>query len=119
MNGGILESDWKILRKLGPVALDRFCRRVLDEISALAADASKSNHERYLAIYKLLRRRDEELADTFNDLKRSNAVMQLACMRFQDVVSDEELARFSPETRASVERFLEVWREQTRTRRQD
>jgi hypothetical protein len=104
------ESDWKLFRKLQLLALDRFCQRVLAEISRHVADAGKSSHERYLAVFKLLQRRDEELADAFNDPRRSTALVQLARIRFRELLTDEEFAGFSPETRASVQALLEIWR---------
>src|SRR5258707_13944135 len=54
------------LEALQPLALDRFCQRVLAEVGRLAGDADKSNHQRYLAVFRLLQRRDEELANAFN-----------------------------------------------------
>jgi len=108
MERGIHEPDWKLFRQLRLLALDRFCRRVLAEVGRLAADAGKSHHERYLAVFELLKRRDDELADAFNDPRRSTALLQLARIHSQQLLSAEEFARFSPETRASVERFLEV-----------
>jgi len=110
MERGIHEPDWKLFRKLQPLALDRFCQRVITEVSRLTADTDKSNHERYLAMYKLLQQRDEEIADAFNDTRRSTALVQLAHIWFQELLTEEEFARFSPETRASVEAFLEMWR---------
>ncbi|HEV8132777.1 MAG TPA: peptide ABC transporter substrate-binding protein [Acidobacteriota bacterium] len=110
MDRGILESDWKLLRELRPLALGRFCDRVLVEVSRLAADASKSSHERYLALFELLYRRDKELGDAFNNPRRSTAVVQLAHIRFQELLTDEEFARFSPETRASIQVLLDMWR---------
>jgi hypothetical protein len=112
MERGIHESDWKRFRQFQPLALDRFCQRVLAEVTRLAADTRVSNHERYLAVFKLLQRRDEELADAFNDLRRSTALVQLARIQFQELLTEEEFARFSPETRASVQVFLEMWRTQ-------
>lgn len=102
------ESDWKLFRQIQPVALDRFCRRVLDELTRLAADAALSHHDRYLAVFQLLQRRDEELADTFNNPRRSTALLQLGHLRFQNLLTEEEYLRFSPETRASVGVFLEL-----------
>jgi len=110
MERGFPESDWKLFRKLQLLALDRFCQRVLAEVSQLAADVGKSSHERYLAVFKLLQRRDKELADAFNDPRRSTALVQLAQIRFRKLLTDEEFAGFSPETRASVQMFLELWR---------
>jgi hypothetical protein len=63
-----------------------------------------------LAVFKLLQRRDEELADAFNNPRRSTGLVQLARIQFHELLSAEEFARFSPETRASVEMFLEMWR---------
>ena len=104
------ESDWKGFRELREVALDRFCRRVLDEIEALRLDASRSHHERYLDVLRLLRERDEELAFAFNDPRRSQMIVQLAAMHAYGLVEPDELARFTPGTRARVESFAKKFR---------
>jgi hypothetical protein len=101
----ISEPDWKLFSQLHPLALERFCEKVLAEVGQLASEAGQSAHERYLAVYRLLKRRDKELAQAFNDLRRSTALLQLAILRAQGLVSDEELARFSPETRGAVQLF--------------
>jgi hypothetical protein len=102
----ILEADWKLLRQLKDLALERFCQRVLDEIGRLAADGTQTSHQRYLAVFKFIERRDRELADAFDGLRRSTAFRQLACMQSHGLFTDEERARFSPETRAVVRLFL-------------
>ena len=99
------ESDWKTLRKLQPVALDRFCRRVLDECRTVCDNDSKTSHERYLDLYKLLRTRDKELADAFDDMRRSVALLRLVTMYRRDLLTEDEVARFSPETRELVTQF--------------
>ena len=101
------ESDWKLFRQLREVALDRFCQRVLSDVGRLAADSGMSSHERYLAVFKLMRRRDKELAAAFDDPRRSTALRQLACIQSHELLTDEEYARFRPETRASVQVVLE------------
>ncbi len=106
MSRGIAESDWKILRELHPIALDRFCRRILAEIESVVADSSRSHHQRYLAIYQLVERRDREIADAFNDMRRSRAVMRICHLRNLALLSDEEFARFSEETRGAVQGLL-------------
>src|SRR5207244_1993173 len=68
MSRAIPESDWRVLRQLVPVALERFCQRVLSEISRFAADTNRTSHERYLAVFKLMEMRDRELANAFNNL---------------------------------------------------
>jgi hypothetical protein len=103
MSDRISEAEWRILRELRPIALERFCERVLSEISRLASETDKSAHERYLAIFKLMDRRDEELANGFNDVRRSTAMRRLACIKYLDLLTQEEMARFSPETRELVD----------------
>jgi hypothetical protein len=104
------ESDWKTFRQLSEVALARFCQRVLDEVGQVTADASRSPHERYLAIYRLIHDRDDELADAFNDPRRSQADLQLALIQFHGLLTEEEMGRFSDETRESVELLLQLRR---------
>jgi hypothetical protein len=101
----ILEPDWKHLRWLKPLALDRFCERVLAESTAVIQDESLSAHERYLRLYELMRERDRTLARTFDDLRRSTAIEQLAYMHRLELLSDVEFHRFSAETREAVLRI--------------
>ena len=108
MSRTISESDWKLLRQLQPIALERFCERVLSEINRATATVGKSSHDRYLAVYRLVERRDKELADTFDDLRRSTALRQLACIQGHGLLTEEEMSRFGPETRAAVQVFLGI-----------
>jgi hypothetical protein len=108
MMGQISESDWKVFRQLHPIALDRFCERVLSDVGRLVCGTDKSAHERYLAVFKLLQRRDKELAEAFDDLPRSTAWRQLAAIRSRGLLTDEEFGRFSPETQGAVQIFLGV-----------
>ena len=90
MERTIREADWKVFRKLQEMALERFCDRVLEEIGRISADKGKSSHERYLAIYKVMEERDEELAGMFNDPARSRAFLQLARITAGRLLTDEE-----------------------------
>jgi hypothetical protein len=53
MSREIRESDWKLFRELHPIALNRFCDRVLSEITAVTSDATKTPHARYGDIFAL------------------------------------------------------------------
>jgi hypothetical protein len=109
MERSIPESDWKVFRQLHEIALERFCQRVLAEVEQLATDKRKqSSHERYLAVFKLIKRRDKELAAAFDDLRRSTALRQLVCIQSHELLTDEEMGRFSPETREAVKDFLAI-----------
>ncbi len=102
------ERDWKKLRSLHPDLLDEACRRILAEVHERIDSTTADNHARYLALFDLLRKRDREIAEMFNDPKRGNAVRRLAAMRIHGLLSDELLERFSEETRTSVETLVSV-----------
>jgi hypothetical protein len=106
MAGAIREPDWKVFRQLRSLALERFCQRVLSEVGRLASDTSKTGHERYLAVFRLIERRDRELAEAFDDARRSTALRQLACIQAHGLLTDDEMARFSPEAREAVRLLL-------------
>jgi hypothetical protein len=97
------ESDWKAFRELREVALQRFCEHVLEELLAVTRDRSRSPHERYLAVFRLIQERDEQLADAFNHPARSRMILQLATIRALGVLSPSELERFTQETRSILE----------------
>jgi hypothetical protein len=109
MERDILESDWKLFRQLHDVALDRFCERVLLDAARLSGDTSKSSQQRYGELYKLVQQRDEEIANAFNDMRRSTAIRQIVAIRFHELWTEEEFARFSPETRAKVQMLLDIF----------
>ena len=103
MPHNVPESDWKDFRELRELALQRFCERVLEELQPLTHDRSRSHHERYLAVFRLIRERDEQLAHAFNNPARSRMILQLAAIRALGLLSPDELERFTPETRSIVE----------------
>lgn len=96
------ESDWKVFRRLHGVALERFCAGVLNEIQAAASKEDRSSHDRYLDVYRLIHQRDRELAQAFNDFRRSTAFMQLVVMQSHGLLTQEEMSAFTLQTRESV-----------------
>lgn len=109
MERDIPERDWKLFsRELQPIALERFCERVLTEIGRVSSDDSRTHHDRYLAVYRLIKDRDRELADAFNDSRRSVARIQIGIIRRMGLLTDEEMSRFTPETREWVGRMLSL-----------
>jgi hypothetical protein len=106
MSRDVGESDWRLLRAVHPVALDRFCGRILGEVTNVIGDAGKSPHQKYLEVYRLIKRRDQEIAKAFNDIRRSTAFMLICSLRRLGLLTDEEFARFSDEMRSAVEAFV-------------
>ena len=80
----------------------------LEESARLSSDADQSRHERHVSVLRLLQRRDRELADTFEDLRRSTEMRQLALIPSQELLSEEEFGRFSSETGVAVPILLGV-----------
>lgn len=96
------ESDWRVLRNLRKAALERFCERVLGELQRVVSDKQTASHTRYLMIYELIQKRDRAIAQTFNNPRRSNALIQLANIISLDLVTEEELRSFTPRTQSVV-----------------
>jgi len=104
----IKESDWKLFRRLHAVALERFCHQVIEEINHTTSNCTGDYHKRYLEVFSLIRKRDEELGRAFNDVRRSNAFILIATIKASQLLTDEEFSQFSQETRDAVEVILEI-----------
>ena len=98
----IPESDWRQFKKVHPILLERFCARTLDELRAIAVSNEGTAHDRYLRLYALTKKRDKELANGFDDFRRSTAVMQLLILRHMGLLTDEELSGFSAQTQQQI-----------------
>ena len=96
------ERDWKCLRVLHQVALERYCARVLDESRVILADEPGSAHDRYLRLHRLLEERNQSLAAAFDDMRRSMAIPRLAALVNLAVITEEELGTLSAQTRDSA-----------------
>jgi hypothetical protein len=99
------ESDWKVFRKLHALALDRFCQRILADVRRLTSDTSESHHKRYLDLYEFVKRKDRELAEMFDNPRRSVAFEQMALIWSKNLVTEEEMSGFSLRAREVVDFF--------------
>jgi len=102
----IAEADWKLLRRIHPLALEGYCERVLAEIERVVHNSTQSAHQRYLEIFKIIEQRDREISSIFNDPRRSNALTMLARIRAAGILTEDEFSSLSPETRSTVELLL-------------
>jgi len=101
----IKEPDWKVLRRVHPLALERFCERVLAEIDRVSRDGAKGHHARYLQIFRVIQQRDREMASLDNP-RRSHALTMLAQIRSQGLLTEDEFSSLSPETRGAIQMLL-------------
>src|SRR5512139_251847 len=97
------ESDWKTFSELRLVALERLCKRVLDEVPRFPLDTERSYHQRYLGLFRWLGERNDELAKVFDDPRRSQMLWQLAAIYAYGLLKPDEFARFTPHTRERIQ----------------
>jgi hypothetical protein len=103
------ESDWKTLSRLKPLALDRLCRRIVLESEDIIVRVKEGGyHSAYLELYQHIQSGDKRLSNCFDDWKRSQAFFILANWRREKLVTDEEFAAFSAETRIVVGGLLKM-----------
>jgi hypothetical protein len=98
MSRDIPEADWKLFRQLQPLALERFCERVLSEIRDGSSLSGQSAHQRYLRVFEIVRDQNKDLAALFDNPRRSTARLQLSFIHSHDLLTPEEVKRFSAET---------------------
>jgi len=101
------EADWKNFRQLRELALERFCKRTLDELQPILDNASRTYHDRYLEVFRVLNARDDVLADAFNNPRRSDMMRQLLVIVGLGLAEPGELDRFSEGTRSTIDRFIQ------------
>jgi hypothetical protein len=98
----ISEADWRHWRRVREQALERFCAKVLRDAARLET-GSGTAHERYLALYKLIQRRDHQLGEIFDGPRRSAAYAQIAQAARARLLTSEEMDEFSEDTRQVIE----------------
>ena len=108
MNDKIAKSDWKHFTKIRELALERLCKRALEDVVDTASDSSTSQHERYLAIYRKIRDYDKQIESAFDGLSRSRMIMQLAIMQRLNLMEEPELEAFTQETRDHLESLASI-----------
>ena len=98
----ISERDWKVFKKVREAALERFCESAVADLAAVCSDGTRSVCDRYRAAGELMHKRDREMADAFDDLRRLTAIPQLVLMHTRGLVSAGDMKLFSPEVQAII-----------------
>ena len=104
---GFSEREWKILRRLKPLALERLTWRILEGAQEIIASAEEGqSYDAYLKLYRYIQEQDAIVADCFDDWRRANAIFFLLHWRRQGLITDEEFQAFTPETRDTIDFLL-------------
>ena len=100
----IPEQEWRKIRDMKPVVLDRVCKGILDALRAklVISSTDQVHHKQYLKVYKWLDEQDKIIGNGFNDLKRSNAYFLVAFWVKSRWLTQQEFDRLSEITRANV-----------------
>jgi hypothetical protein len=100
------EADWQTLRELKPQLLDRLCAQILDEAAQVIGDDDSTAHARFLALYRLILDRNDDVAVCFDDLRRTTLLPRLLAMHRRGLLREDELARFSAKMQDSLQALL-------------
>ncbi len=104
----IKESDWKNLRKLSEVAMGRAFDRAIARMQTILSMNRKSQIK-FWDIKEYADEQRKRLARLFDELKRSNAIERLAMIWREDLLTDEEMESFSPDTRQKARQLREFF----------
>ncbi|WP_419533467.1 hypothetical protein [Endozoicomonas sp.] len=97
------ERDWKVVKKLHPILLQRYCQQVFEDVHALTEGDECDYQAAYLKLYKLVRDRNKNIGHLFDGFSRGQATMMIMTWKRQHLITEEELAMFSDETQAAVD----------------
>ena len=98
MNIQIKESDWKYLRSIFDEMLQELCSRINNQAAEIALAEDGSPHEQYRKLYRHIKDSDKNIADCFNDWRRSNIKMKILSLRKHGLLLDEHVRSLSNET---------------------
>jgi hypothetical protein len=100
----IKESDWKYLKKLKPVLLERACANINKEAQLILENKeNRDQYQLYMALYDHYQKKDDMIADCFDDYRRSTAKQRILSLVYYGIMSEVELQGFSDDTKEFVE----------------
>jgi len=101
-----METDWKLLRRVRALALERFCERGLAELERVTRNAALSAHQRYLNVFEIVEQRDRDIARLFDDPRRSQGLAILARLPSEGLLTETDFSSLSPDARCAITTML-------------
>ncbi len=108
MSLDIKESDWKKLRKLSEVAIGRAFDRAVARVQTILSMNRKSRIK-FWDIKNYADEQSKQLARLFDELKRSNGIERLAMIWLENLLTNEEMESFSPETLEQARQIMKLY----------
>jgi len=106
----IPEKDWKTARSMFDGLLDLAFERIVDKASGIINDDDADSRDKYHKLRNTLRDEGKLLSSMFDDFKRSAAIMQISLWKHHGLLTDDQFAQFTPETRGGINSMLGIWR---------
>jgi len=100
----IPEADWKRWRTLREIALERYCEKILSGLSKFQS-GKDTPHQRYLKLWKYIRKHDRVLAVVFDNPRRSSAYTQMHEALTAGIITIDELKTMGEET----QQLIQIW----------
>lgn len=94
------EKDWKVISKLHETLLEEFSARLNREVGEVLRRTNVTENEKRHLIYRLVRDRDRDVADCFNDWRRSTLPITALMLRKHGLLKEQHLQQLSPEVAA-------------------
>ncbi len=101
------ESDWKVIKELHHLAMERFFQRAVAGLARKSGNERETNRARFWEVHEQVTADAREAAEMFDGLRRSVAKFKLMRWRREGLVRGEELNRLSEELQASVRAVAE------------
>ncbi len=95
-----------------PLALQRYCERVMVDIDKIIQNSERDAYERYTEIYKIVDDGDRKMAQMFDGFSRSKALFQLALYYGNNLLNDDEIAQLSEVARDRIFSIQKIWAEE-------
>jgi len=102
------EKDWKQLRSIQQEKLAFVCGQILDETGRIANEREGGEHQAFLNLWEVINEGNAQIAELFDDVRRSTALQLLIAWRKHGLLDEEEMGLFSEETQAAMQQ-AEQW----------
>ncbi|WP_297836173.1 hypothetical protein [Pseudomonas sp.] len=104
------ESDWKVLSKLRPLAVERMYDRIFFHLQSTLNAEEKSHREAVIDTLETVRAAMKEVSRVFDQVRfsRTNASDHLITYFAENLLTEQELAEFSED----AQELVSSWRAQ-------
>lgn len=106
MDRSIPEKDWKQLNEFKPEMLNALCLRINRKAEKILQSPEKSEHEKYLALFRHLKRADYIVARCFDDWSRGTIRTKISQLLYDGLLTDGHIQHLSDETKEMVEGLI-------------